>query len=129
MKALNTLATLLAVETISLCLIASYRIIFDHRATLTLLIFNLFFASVIFQLNGTFPKKIYVLTIGNAIGLFLNIIFFYFSTYGCSIFGQTFNAFYTLIFPILNLMWIIPFWSLSLGFLPIQLESVRQGKD
>jgi hypothetical protein len=33
-------------------------------------------------------------------------------------FGKSFDAFYTVIYPLLNLMWIVPFWSLSLGVLP-----------
>jgi len=33
-------------------------------------------------------------------------------------FGKMFDAFYTVIYPFLNLMWIVPFWSLSLSILP-----------
>jgi hypothetical protein len=70
-----------------------------------------------------------MLTAGNIVGLFWNLIFYYLSLAGYDYFGVAFNAFYTLIYPILNLMWIVPFWSLSLGFLPKQQEAIRQAKD
>jgi hypothetical protein len=127
-KTLNRVASLSFLEAIILCLIASFRLI-NLQSTVTLLIFNILFVSLIFQLNGSVLKKIFMLTAGNMIGLFCNLIFYYFSLAGYDYFGVAFNAFYTLIYPILNLMWIVPFWSLSLGFLPKQQEAIRQAKD
>lgn len=115
-------------EAIILCLVASFRLI-NLQSTATLLIFNALFISLIFQLNGSEFKKVSMLTAGNIVGLFWNLIFYYFSLAGYDYFGVAFNAFYTLIYPILNLMWIVPFWSLSLGFLPKQQEAIRQAKD
>jgi hypothetical protein len=37
---------------------------------------------------------------------------------GTFYFGNAFEAFYTVAFPLLNLMWVVPFWSLSISFLP-----------
>jgi hypothetical protein len=127
-KTLNRIVSLIFLEAIILCLIASFRLI-NLQSTVTLLIFNILFVSLIFQLNGSVLKKIFMLTAGNIVGLFLNLIFYYFSLAGYDYFGVVFNAFYTLIYPILNLMWIVPFWSLSLGFLPKEQEAIRQAKD
>ena len=94
---------------IFLCLSASYRLI-NFQTTVTLLIFNAIFFSLIFQLNGSVLNKAFVLAIGNIVGLLLNLIFYNFSMAGYEYFGITFNAFYTLIYPFFNLMWIVPFW-------------------
>jgi len=112
-ETLNRIASLIFLEAIILCLIASFRLI-NLQSTVTLLIFNILFVSLIFQLNGSVLKKICMLTAGNMIGLFWNLIFHYFSLAGYAYFGVAFNAFYTLIYPILNLMWIVPY-PLSFG--------------
>lgn len=117
MKTLNRIVTVLLVETIILCLIASYRFV-TIQSTATLIIFNLFFISLFFQLNGSPTIKVAMLTAGNIIGFFWNLFFHYFSIAGFDYFGVAFNAVFTIIYPILNLMWIVPFWSLSLSFLP-----------
>jgi hypothetical protein len=104
-------------ELIALCLVASFRFI-NIESTVTLLMFNFLFASLTFQLSGSINRKLGLLTVGNMIGLFWNLVFFYFSSEGTLVFGKTFDAVYTIIYPILNLMWVVPFWSLSLGALP-----------
>lgn len=116
MKVKDSLVIMLFVETIVLCLIASFRFI-SIESTVTLLIFNGLFFSLTFQLNGTLTRKVCILTLGNIVGLFWNIVFFYFSWVGLRYLGIAFNAFYIIIFPIFNLMWIIPYWSFSLSFL------------
>ena len=117
MKILNRAATVFLLMVIFLCLSASFRLI-NFQTTVTLLIFNVIFFSLIFQLNGSVLNKALVLAIGNIAGLLLNLIFYNFSMVDHEYFGITFNVFYTLIYPFFNLMWIVPFWSLSLGFLP-----------
>lgn len=117
MKAINRLAIVLSLEIITLCLIVSFRFV-NIQSTITLIIFDLFFTSLFFQLNGSSTIKVAMLTAGNIIGVFWNLFFFYSFLAGCEYFGLSFNAVFTLIYPILNLMWIVPFWSLSLSFLP-----------
>jgi len=99
------------------CLLTSYRIL-NIQTTLTLIIFNAFFISIFFQLNGTSLLKAGMLTAGNLLGLFWNFFFQYISVTGDLYLGSTFNALFAIVYPILNLMWIVPFWSLSLSFLP-----------
>ncbi len=127
MKTLNCLFMLLFLEAIILCLMASLQFI-NIQSTVMLLIFNILFISLIFQLSGSLHRKIFVLTIGNIIGFFCNLIFYSFYIAGYDSFGNVFNVFYTLIYPVLNLMWIVPFWSFSLGFLPKQETSNLAGK-
>ena len=119
MKEINGLAMLLFSATIILCLIASLQLI-NIKTTAILLFFNFLFIPLILQLNGSLPKKMFILAIGNVVGLFWNLILYYFSLAGFNSLGPAFNVFYTLIFPILNLMWIVPFWALTLGVLPKQ---------
>lgn len=107
----------LFLETIALCLIASFRFI-NIEATATLLIFNLFFFSLTVHLNGTLNKKIGVLALGNIMGLFWNFVLYYFAIAGVTFFGEPFNVFYAVSYPFLNFMWIVSFWSLSLTVLP-----------
>ena len=113
---------------ISVCLIASYRIIDPvlHRSTITLLIFNILLFPIFFELGGNTFKKIFMITVGNLVGLFSNIIFYYFSFFGGLHFGTTFDSFYSWIYPFFNLMWIVPFWALSLGFLLNPTKTLRK---
>ena len=62
--------------------------------------------------------KLGLLAAGNALGLFCNFIFISFSIVGVEYFGQVFNVFYALSYPILNTLWMVTFWSLSLTALP-----------
>jgi hypothetical protein len=111
------LVSVLSLEAIALCLIASFRFI-NIETTVMLLIFNFLFASLTFQLNGTLSRKLGMLTLGNILGLSWNCIFYFFDITGTSQFGKIFDAFYTLFNPLLNLMWIVSFWSLCLAALP-----------
>jgi hypothetical protein len=105
------------VEVIALCLLACLRFI-NLESTITLLVFNFLFASLIFQLNGTAKRKLSLLAAGNVAGLFWNFVFYYFSSAGTLVFGKSFDPVYTVVYPLLNLMWVVPFWSFSLVFLP-----------
>ncbi len=117
------LFSFLLLQIIVLCLIVSYRFV-NLESTITLLIFNFLFASLTFQLNGAFNRKLGMLAIGNSVGLGWNFVFYYFSLAGAVYFGKVFEVFYTVVYPLLNIMWIVPFWSLSLGFLPkIQIKN------
>lgn len=107
----------LFLEAIGLCLIICFRFI-NIASTATLLIFNLFFLSLIIHLNGTLNRKLGILALGNIMGLFWNFVLYYFAIAGVTFFGEPFNVFYTVSYPFLNFMWIVSFWSLSLAVLP-----------
>ena len=107
----------LFLEAIALCLIVSFRFI-NIESTASLLIFNLLFVSLTFQLNGALNRKLFVLALGNVFGLFCNFVFYFFAIAGVAFFGEIFNLFYAVVYPLLNFMWIVSFWSMSLAFLP-----------
>jgi hypothetical protein len=107
----------LFLEAIALCLIASLRFI-NIESTVTLLIFNLLFLSLTSQLNGSLNRKLGMLALGNIIGLFWNFFLDFFAIAGVTFFGEMFNVFYAVFYPLLNFMWIVSFWSLSLSVLP-----------
>jgi len=107
----------LFLEAIALCLIICFRFI-NIASTATLLIFNLFFLSLIIHLNGTLNRKLGILALGNIMGLFWNFVLYYFAIAGVTFFGEPFKVFYAVSYPFLNFMWIVSFWSLSLAVLP-----------
>ena len=113
----NRLVLVLFFEIIALCLIVSFRFV-NIETVIILMIFNFLFTSLIFQLNGTLNRKLGMLALGNIIGLFWNFLFNSFAVVGVVYFGEIFGAFYTIFYPLLNLMWIVSFWSLSLAALP-----------
>jgi hypothetical protein len=107
----------LFVETIALCLITTFRFI-NIESTATLLIFNLLFLSLTFQLNGALNIKLGMLALGNIIGMFWNFILHFLAIVGVTFFGETFNVFYAVFYPLLNFIWIVSFWSIGLAVLP-----------
>jgi len=113
----NFLVSGLFLEAIALCLIVSFRFI-NIESTVMLLIFNFLFASLTFQLNGTLGRKLGMLALGNILGLFWNYVFYFFAITGAAYFGKIFDAFYTILHPILNLIWIVSFWAQCLTALP-----------
>ena len=108
----SRLITILFAEAIMLCLIAAFRLI-----TVTLLIFNMLFTTVIFQLRGSVNRKLGLLLMGNVIGLLWSYIFCSLSAAGTWFFGEGFNVVYSIFYPFLNFMWVVVFWSLSLALL------------
>ncbi len=107
--------------------IASFRFI-NLESSITLIIFTFLFASLIFQLDGSVGKKLALLSAGNIVGLFWNFVFHYFALVGSAYFGRPFEIFNVIVYPFLNLMWIVPFWSLSLGFLPRSRKPLTEVK-
>jgi hypothetical protein len=119
-KTLNRIVSVLLVEAIFLCFIASYFLIYkSHSAaqiqsTVTLVIFNIIFVSLFYQINGILNLKLSLLAVGNFTGLCWNFVFNSFNMAGSIIYGETFNRLCLIFFPFLSSLWIVSFWSLSL---------------
>ncbi len=119
-KTLNRIVSILLVETIVLCVAASYFLMYSSnstgqlQSTATLVIFNILFVSLFFQLNGSLNLKLSLLAVGNFAGLCWNFIFNSFNAAGTMIYGETFGHFCLIFFPFLSSLWIVSFWSLSL---------------
>ena len=122
-KTLNRIVTVLLVEAIILCLIASYflvdnfRPVFEYQSTATLVIFNVLFFSLMYYLDGSLNRKLGLLALGNVLGVCWNFIFNYLDIAGSHSFGGAFNNLCGFFFPFLSSLWIISFWSLSLTIL------------
>jgi len=58
-----------------------------------------------------------MLLIGDIIGLFWNHLFSLFAYAVVYQFGEIFNPLYVILSPLMNLVWIVSFWSLSLTVL------------
>jgi hypothetical protein len=102
-------------EIVALCVLASSK--FSIESTIVLLMFSFLFSSLAFQLEGSIYRKLTLLALGNVVGLFWNIVFYHFSSAGFSILGEVFHPIYTITYPLLNLLWVVPFWSVSLSVL------------
>jgi hypothetical protein len=113
----NLLAPGLLLEIIVLCLIFSYLLI-DSESMISLLVFDFLFLTLNFYLNGKTVLKLGLLALGNLVGILCNLIFFSFHTVGVAFFGGWFNVLYAISYPIMNMLWIVSFWSLSLAALP-----------
>lgn len=107
-----------------LCLVLAYRHL-NIESSITLTVFNLFFISLFYQLSGGLTRKASILACGNIIGLVWNYVFQNVANTGSMVFGISFNVFFSVIYPLLTLTWIVPFWSLSLSILPKPPSNVR----
>lgn len=89
----------------------------NNQAALMLMIFDFLFVSLVFPLDGSFVKKIGLLLIGNVIGLLWNSVFSSFSYVAACYFGEFLNVLFAILNPLLNLIWVVSFWSISLSVL------------
>jgi len=98
--------------------IASYMLLsssfVSSESVYMLIIFNFLFVSLTFPLDGTLTRKIFMLLIGNIIGLFWNYLFSLFAYTVAYYLGESFNTLYIILSPLVNLIWIVSFWSISL---------------
>jgi len=62
-------------------------------------------------------KKAILLLVGNIVGVVWNDIFSLFARATIFYLGEVFNIWYLMLNPLLNLVWIVSFWSISLSFL------------
>ncbi len=99
----------------------------SYTSLLMLTIFNLLFASIIFQLKGPLALKLGILAAGNFFGLCWNFFFGSFFLYLSSYFLENvfYHVGYVIFFPFLNVLWFVTFWSLSLTVLNSKLNKNR----
>jgi hypothetical protein len=99
---------------------SSVLLLFPHisnESPFMLIIFNFFFVSLTFPLNGTLTRKMFILFIGNIIGLLWNNLFSLSADAVAPYLGEAFTPLHIILSPFANLIWIVSFWSLSLTFL------------
>lgn len=85
-----------------------------NESAFMLTLYNYLFVALTFPLNGRLTRKLCMLLIGNAIGLFWNYLFSSFAVTLIGYFGDSINTLYMVLNPFINLIWIVSFWSLTL---------------
>jgi len=91
----------------------------------TLFTFNILFLLILMPLGGSWARKVAIHLLGNILS-FIWSTFFYLFVH--SIAGQMdgmFNALYVILSPLLNVLWVVAFWSTSLTFLAGKEERKR----
>jgi len=116
-NAFNVLASGLFLAAAALCIAASYHFI-DFNSVATLLVFDFLFLTLTFYLRGTSVQKLGLLALGNLVGFACNVVFYAFQVVGIAYFGGEFNVVYLIAYPMLNLLWVVLVWSISLAALP-----------
>ncbi len=118
---LNAIALKLAFQSLSIIVIflcsGVSLVLISLESTIVLLIFDFLFVSFIFQLKSSLTMKLLLLGLGNLLGLFWNFILRLINIVGIEYFGELFRIFYALAIPVLNMSWVVMFWSLSLSLL------------
>lgn len=104
-------------------LLTGYLHILSLETAAILFVFNFLFLSFLFELNGTLRKKLGLLALGNLMGLAWNCLLAIIADFGGSYSGDIFIIYFRILFPLLNSIWVVSFWSLSLSVLPrLKLE-------
>ncbi|MEM3874983.1 MAG: hypothetical protein QXU45_07620 [Candidatus Bathyarchaeia archaeon] len=91
----------------------------------TLFTYNLLFLLILLPLKGSWTRKMAIHLLGNILSFIWSTLF-YLSAH--SIAGQVdgmFNALYVILSPLLNVLWVVAFWSTSLTFLAEKEEGKR----
>jgi hypothetical protein len=88
-----------------------------RQSVFMLAIFNLLFAFTVFPLRGSLTRKILLLSLGNVTGALWSYLFSSFAILITYYIGDVFNVIYMILYPFVNLMWIVSFWSVSLTFI------------
>jgi hypothetical protein len=114
-KFLDALLLALCALTIIICATITNKWLMDGPSVIILLLFNAFFILILSQLYGNIPIKVSILIVGNLLGTALNILFYAFAQDIHALFGLSTSIVLTVTYPILNFVWIVPFWSLSLS--------------
>jgi hypothetical protein len=113
----NRVLSFFFLEVLTLCSVTSFLLI-NAESAIVLFIFDFLFVSFVFQLTRKLSVKLGLLALGNVVGLFCNFVFYSLNVVGVKYLGEVFSVFYAISFPILNVSWMVTFWSLSLASLP-----------
>lgn len=106
---------ILLLELTALSVLVTYCWV-DAQSGAILIIFNILFFSLFSQLNGNVCIKLLLLVAGNAIGMVWSYSFHVLILYAISYevaSTTTLHTIYTIVYPFLNVFWVIAFWSLS----------------
>jgi hypothetical protein len=114
-KFFDSLLLVLYAQIILVCVLVSNKWLMNGPSVMIVLFFNAFFVLILSQLHGSIAVKSSILIVGNLIGTTLNLLFYVFAENFHTLTGLSTSIVLTMTYPLLNFIWIIPFWSLSLS--------------
>lgn len=91
----------------------------------TLLTFNLLFLLILMPLKGSIMRKIAILLLGNILSFIWSTLFYLLVHFAVGQMDGVFNTLYVVLSPLLNVLWVVAFWSTSLTFLAKTEERKR----
>ncbi len=83
----------------------------------TLFTFNLLFLLILMPLKGSLMRKMVILLLGNILSFIWSALFYLSAQQLSGQLGGMFNALFVILSPLLNVLWVVAFWSTSLTFL------------
>lgn len=83
----------------------------------TLLAFNILFICIFFPLDGSLKRKIMILVAWNISCFIWNTLFYMLAADLTVLLGDASKVLLAVLSPLLNLLWLVSFWSVSLTFL------------
>ncbi len=101
----------------------------DPPALVAIILFNYLFVFLLFPLEGPFSRKIFLLIVGNAVGFVWYIIQTSFLDAFSFLNTETFRIMFLVAKPLIDFVWIVAVWSLSLSILTsykIKMEGLEK---
>jgi len=90
----------------------------NEPALVSIAVFNFLFIFLIFPLEGSLLRKVFLLLSGNIVGLAWYLVQLSFEAASAHYLEMgAFKVIYVVMGPIIDLIWIVSFWSLGLSFL------------
>lgn len=89
----------------------------DLSALVAIIVFNFLFVFLLFPLEGTLPRKVVLLIAGNTVGVLWYIIQLSFTDAFSFLNTETFTIMLLVAKPIIDFVWIVTVWSISLSIL------------
>lgn len=86
----------------------------------TLFTFNLLFLLILMPLKGSLKRKVAILLLGNILSFIWSTLFYSFVHLAIAYADGLLNSLYVILSPLLNVFWVVVFWSTSLTFLAEQ---------
>ena len=89
----------------------------DLSALVAIIVFNFLFVFLLFPLEGTLHRKTVLLLVGNTVGVLWYIIQLSFTDAFYFLNTETFRVVFLVAKPLIDFVWIVAVWSISLSML------------
>jgi hypothetical protein len=106
-----------AIAAVSLLIIFCQLLPLTLEAVQTLFTFNFLFLLILMPLKGCLARKITVLLVGNVLSFLWSTLLYLFVHVTVGQMEGFLRVIYAILRPLLNVLWVVAFWSTSLTFL------------